>query len=147
MRKPFDQWAQQEILRLRAEADALERALHKYLRSEPAPAINEDAQVTAFIESDEKGARRGHMGRPAGSRSKEIFGFIRNSSQRGATLKDVYGFAEERGFKMATNSIRSVLWYAKKSGRIIERDGRYFDRPIGLGPISPSPPRQSAGAA
>jgi hypothetical protein len=123
MRKPFEEWAQQEITRLRTEADALERALRKYLESEKksglAIASSEDAESISV-------PRSAYPRERVGSKSSKLLGYIKDGGSQGVSRQDIYKFAENQQLGMDPNSIRSVLWYAKKQGRVIERGGRYY---------------------
>ena len=131
----FESWATQEILRLRTEADALERALQMYhtshARSSTVPK-NQENRGGSPKTTRAKSRRKG-------SKTQTIVTFVRETGDHGAALADVYKLVEEKNLRMQKSSVRSVLYLEKKKGHLVERDGRYFFAANGLERGSPSP--------
>lgn len=62
-------------------------------------------------------------------KTKSRFGIIMEkigeAGSRGMTTSEIYKAAEQAGFPVKQNTIRSQIWHAKKDGDIEYHDGRY----------------------
>ena len=119
MDKPFEKWAPSEIARLRELADSLERALELY------EAAHKDAQPTRESLPRVRMIRR-RGGRKPGVKTQAIMGHIQEQADHGVSLQELYAFVGERGLDMKKNSVRSVVYFEKQKGRVVEQDGRYY---------------------
>jgi hypothetical protein len=129
MADAFELWARQEIMRLHAEADTLQRALDKFLESQPAkaagvPHLNGSAPPARKPKTAPVRARKG---------SKRSFVLARiGQSVGGATTGELFDAVQTRFPDMKRSSLRALLYLEKKSGNIEQRGARYVpkqDRP------------------
>jgi hypothetical protein len=124
----FEQWARTEIGRLRTEADALQRALDKFLESQgrkaiSAPHLNGAASPRSPKVAPKK-ARKGSKRGFVLARIGETIG--------GATTGELWGQVQRVHPDMKRSSLRALLYLEAKSGNIERRGERYVlkqDRP------------------
>ena len=148
MPRPFQEWASDEIRRLRAEADSLELTLRKYLAAEtpdmpkangaahPAPA--RESEPVRQPQSKGRNRRKGPAHVP---KNAIMLDFINRSGPTGVTTGEIYSFAKEPPIGVEINSSRAMLWGLKKQGRVIIRGDRYYGIDSGKpGPIDPGLP-------
>jgi hypothetical protein len=124
MPRPFPEWARDEIARLRADADALEHTLKRYLadENEPAPtrANGDDSPRPTSLSPAKPYQPR--VGPTKGDRIRE---FVKATGRTGVSVTDLNHFTAST-MGMNINSTRSQLWYMKKDGEIEQRDDRLF---------------------
>ena len=132
----FEQWATEEIRRLRAQADTLEQSLHDYLRatgrtkagvSGPLMASGPEGQNGRLVE------RSKALTRP--SKYETLFARWAEVGEEGLTLDDMERIAREAGANIQRNALRSVVFAQKKVGRV---------RPVGDRYVWSKPPREQA---
>jgi hypothetical protein len=134
----FEEWARAEISRLRTEADALQRALDKYLESQPKEARETapSAPITRVRRAPKK-ARKG-------SKRQFVLGRIGESGERGSSIEELFSAVQETFPEMKRSSLRALLYLENKEGHIARLDnGRYVSsmNREGLGAPTPSPPK------
>jgi hypothetical protein len=129
MRETFEDWARGEISRLRAEADALQRALDKYLEShneKPAAAshLNGSTPSTRRPKTTSERVRKG---------TKRSFVLARiGESIGGSTISELFNDIHKAFPDMKRSSLRAMLYLEAKSKNIERRGDRYVlkqDRP------------------
>lgn len=134
MRTPFEIWAPQEIAQLRADADALQRTLDRYLvqalpepNAPPARAANVlDRELAHVAEAFASRKRTTDIpptgGRPA--KHSHILDMIDQAGPAGLTTDELDRASGAAGRPIKRNSLRSFLWNQRQIGRLILRDGR-----------------------
>lgn len=134
MRTPFEVWAPREIAQLRADADALQRTLDRYLayalpepNALPARAANGlDRELAHVAEAFATRKRTADMS-PAGGRPAKhshILDLIDHAGPAGLTTDELDRASEAAGRPIKRNSLRSFLWNQRQIGRLLLRDGR-----------------------
>ena len=125
MRETFESWARTEIIRLRTEADALQRALDKYLESQGEKPPNLNGATPA-------GGPRLAPGKARhGTKRSFVLGRI-GESIGGATTGELFQAVRRPFPDMKRSSLRALLYLEAKSGNIERRGDRYVlkqDRP------------------
>jgi hypothetical protein len=124
---PFQEWASNEIRRLRAEADSLELTLRKYLAAEASEAPK--TKGAAASNGEQVQPRSRNRGRPSSASTPKnaiMLDFIKKSGLMGVTVDEIYRFAKEPPIGVEINSSRAMLWGLKKHGRVVVRDNRYY---------------------
>jgi hypothetical protein len=127
---PFDHWARAEIARLRAEADALERALSKYSETQrPSAPIASGVQPA---HSNGHAPRKGGRKKAAyGTKTAFVMGTIESSGITGISTDDLFRQINENNIGIARSSLRSMLWHAKDAGEIEQRNSRWYKKQEG----------------
>ena len=137
MKGSFDEWARSEISRLRNEADVLQRALDKYLESQPKEA-RPPAPATPVSR-----VRRAPKKVRKGSKRQFVLGRIGESGWRGASTEELFQEVAVAFPDMKRSSLRALLYLENKEGHIARRDdGRYISNEFkqeGLSAPTPSP--------
>lgn len=120
-RPPFDEWAPNEIQRLRDEADALERALYLYSESEQPiahrvnAAIYKNGVATAIV-------RRVSKYEPAFKAFAQ--------EKRPLSIDEMMNIARKLGFEFDRNNMRSTVFAQKKARRAqLVGDGYLWSSP------------------
>jgi hypothetical protein len=119
MADEFEQWARQEIARLHAEAETLQRALDKFLdsrvnRAPVGPHLNGAAVHVRKHKTAPIRARNG-------SKRSFVLGKI-GESIGGATTGELFDAVQGQFPDMKRSSLRALLYLEKKSGNIAQRD-------------------------
>lgn len=126
MLRPFQEWAPGEIKRLRAEADALELILRRYLADEAPEAPKTNGAGHSASAGDSARVRSQGQPRPKNAIMSD---FINRSGSTGVKAAEIHRFAQEDpAIGLGTNASRAMLWGLKKQGRVILRDGRYYGK-------------------
>jgi hypothetical protein len=133
MAETFDQWARAEISRLRTEADALQRALNKYLESSSSKlgsAVRTNGATSPGYTPTHAPKRAPSVARKG---SKRGFVLARiGESIGGATTGELWEAIHRVHPDMKRSSLRALLYLEAKSGNIERRGERYIlkqDRP------------------
>jgi|SRR6516164_1771180 hypothetical protein len=137
MPRPFQEWASDEIRRLRAEAESLELALRKYLASEATETPGKTngskhlRSTTQFREPtrppQSQPRNRNRSGRPKHvPKNSLLVDFINRAGADGVTADEVYRFAKEGPIGIETNASRAMLWDLNRKGRVVKHDDRYY---------------------
>jgi len=131
MRPPFEVWAPQEIANLRAEADALQRTLDRYL-GQSSSALGSSAHgsngtvpqamISTRIKTNSKVSQAG--GRPA--KHGPILEIIDQAGPVGLTIDEIDRASVAAGHPINRNSLRSFLWTQRGLGRLFSQDGRHI---------------------
>lgn len=121
MRPPFEAWAAQEIANLRMEADALQRALDRYMGQSstltPRRADSPPAPVKA------KSAPSVGPGRS--SKYDPVWVWLDEAEATGLATEEVARRLAAEGSNIKRSSLRAFLWNQAQLGRLVNRDGRY----------------------
>ena len=121
-RVAFDIWARDEISRLRREAEALERALERYLDA-TGQMSSRTSHVSGRISPDSKPS----ISRPRISKYEAVFvKWAEATGESGLTIDDMDRIAREIGRPIDRNNLRSVVYNQKKAGRVTADGDRYF---------------------
>jgi hypothetical protein len=105
----YETFTRDKIVRLRAEADALEKTLKEF----------QAATARASAPSRRTGPQEG-------SAFGAVMDLIQAAGTAGMTLDEMIEQAAVRGYEVKRNTLRSQLWQAKKEGRVIQYEtGRY----------------------
>ena len=132
MRPPFEIWAPQQIASLRAEADALQRTLDRYLgqpsvapgRADVAQSVHADlppAKVATRTGADGRASQG--VGRP--TKHSLVLDIIDRAGPTGLTMDEIERASTESGHPIKRNSLRSFLWTQRGLGRLFSQDGRH----------------------
>ena len=113
-RPPFHVWAPQEIARLRAEAENLQRVLDAYLGT---PTAKSDGGVRNPAEPR----------RARGSKYESLFAAFETAA-RPLSIDDMIGIADTMGINMTRANMRSQVFAQKVAGRAIPEGDKYFWR-------------------
>lgn len=131
MRQPFEIWAPQEIANLRAEADALQRTLDRYLgqsgvalgRVDAAQSVHADlppAKIATRVRANSRTSQG--VGRP--TKHSLILDIIDQAGPTGLTMDEIERTSLQRGHPIKRNSLRSFLWTQRGLGQLFSQDGR-----------------------
>jgi hypothetical protein len=131
MPRPFQEWANDEIRRLRAEADALELSLKKYLAAaaaETMPKMNGAEHPVPQVRERPNPSRK--QNRIAGSKhvpkNSLMVDFVNKAGATGVTADEIYRFAKEGPIGVEINAARAMLWDLNRKGRVVKRNDRYY---------------------
>jgi hypothetical protein len=122
---PFDVWAPTEIVRLREQADALERALKLYLSNfevQPQLAANA-APAPSVVRSVERSAERGTRGVRPSKYDEVIQAFV--DEGRPLSHQEMSEIAEILETPIESARLRSLIFAQKKLGNAREVGGKY----------------------
>lgn len=125
----FEQWAKTEIARLRTEADALQRALDKYLeaqRTAPAPYPSLPAATGQAVALPVRRAPRKKTG--YGTKTAFVMNKIDQAGTEGITTDQLVQHIADAHMGIKRSSLRSMLWNARVGEIIEHRDGRWYRR-------------------
>jgi hypothetical protein len=143
----LEQWMPQEIGRLqgeantlqsqadakRAEAEALQRALLRYLESKrhKASTPNHGEPQPASNGADSHPERQANARKRAPKPKKQelALAHVKNLGERGVTVSELHQQFTAPTLQMTANATRAMLWNLKQDGRVEQRDGRYYYRP------------------
>jgi hypothetical protein len=143
MPRPFQEWAYDEIRRLRAEAESLELALKKYLASEAPEALRKTNGAAHPATISHQPSRK--RNRPAESKhipkNSLMVDFINKAGADGVTADEIFRFAREGPIGVKINASRAMLWDLNNKGRVVKHDDRYYGPDFGKpGPKDPGLP-------
>jgi hypothetical protein len=126
MRPPFEVWAPQEIAQLRAEADALQRTLDRYL-GQPSVDSSAKSQTDGGAASAPSRAARSRASSGTGRPTKHghILDLIDQAGAAGLTTDEIESASVAAGHPIKRNSLRSFLWTQRSDGRLIQIGGRH----------------------
>lgn len=124
MRPPFEQWASQEIAKLRLEADALQRALDRYLAETMPAAGGDKPKPSQSDESKHKPSEAPSGGRP--SKHGHILKLVEEAGPGGLSTDEIEDASAKMGHAIKRNSLRSYLWTQRSDGTLIQRNGRHM---------------------
>lgn len=114
----FEGWARLEISRLRAEADALESTLSRFLASHSAADRSSQPKTATALHSLSPRKRR--------SKNDVILSAIDQAGPDGMSMDEIVEAAERAGIVSTRNTLRSFCWNEKQHGRLIQPDvGRF----------------------
>jgi hypothetical protein len=120
----FEMWTRSEIVRLRAEADALERTLERFLSSRPL-ATNRQT-LLPVSHNGLVGASINVVSRKRRSKNDALLEAIDQAGTEGLSLDEIMTAADRAGIDSNRNTIRSFCWNEKQRGRLIQPDvGRF----------------------
>lgn len=133
MRPPFEIWAPQEIANLRAEADALQRTLDRYLGQPSVAPGRVDAAQIVHVQADSPPAKVA-MRAKAGGRAPQgvgrptkhslILDIVDQAGPTGLTIDEIERASVRLGHPIKRNSLRSFLWTQRGLGQLFSQDGR-----------------------
>lgn len=142
MTDAFETWANQEIKRLRAQSDELERTLKAYLAARPpgpvavpAPATNGHVPVERYRSVAQRAvqappARAAAGGPEEGTKVAKLVAFIAEAGPAGRTLEEIYKFGFDTNLITKKTQGRTMVWHSRQRGYLEKRggrnDGRFF---------------------
>ena len=120
----FEQWAREEIKRLRSEADVLQRALDKFLESQQVAASAPVHKPNGI----EHVVRRKAPIPKRGSKRGFVLKRISDAGAHGASTEELFAAVGAANLGMKRSSLRALLWHEKAEGTLEVRDGRYVTK-------------------
>jgi hypothetical protein len=138
----FEEWTRIEIGRLRAEADALERTLNRFLSSQ-----SNDPRSLISIEPKLVGMPTAPF-RKRRSKNDAILEVLDQAGPYGLSMDDLMKAAKQVGITPNRNAIRAFCWNEKQKGRLFQPSaGRFasarFERDEAAGPAPSGSPAAS----
>lgn len=111
----YETFTREQIARLRAEADALEKNLKAF-----------QAHSARVASAGSMGTTTGRPRTLAGSAFSAVMEAIEAAGRDGLTLNEMIEAARVEGHEVKRNTLRSQVWSAKEDGRLFQLDkGRY----------------------